>query len=409
MTQKFWFIHDIEGLLLKHGFSEGAAGLAAFLIACLLLAAAVWLLDYAGNRLALKFIHARVKRTSTRWDDFLAERGFFRRFLRLLFAVLILVFTGVIFRGFGPRVLHTARIIMDCLIMVLSMLVLFSVIDAAQDVYRTKPQARRKSITGYVQVVKIVLWMILVILVVSRLLGKDPAGLLTGLAASAAVLSLVFRDTLLGFVASIQLSAQDMVRLGDWIEMPSKEADGTVIEMNVNSVKVRNWDNSVTMVPIYSLVSESFTNWRGMEESGGRRFRRTYLLDVSTVRFLSPDEAEALKEHPAVAPFLDGMAAAEPELKGDAVPNIGFFRAYLDAYVRSHKDINPNLMLVVRYLPQTENGITLEIYAFSAEKSFVPYENLLSRIHEHILAVMPVFGLKLYQRPSVNAPAGEFR
>ena len=404
--RKFWFIHDIERFLLEHGFSTGAAGLVAFLIACLLLAATVRLLDYAGNKLVLKVIHARVKRTATLWDDFLAERGFFRRFLRLLFAILILVFTGVIFQGFGPRILRTARIVMDCLVMILSMLVLFSAIDAAQDVYRTKPQARRKSITGYVQVIKIVLWMILVILVVSRLIGKDPAGLLAGLAASAAVLSLVFRDTLLGFVASIQLSAQDMVRLGDWIEMPAKGADGTVIEMNVNSVKVRNWDNSVTMVPIYSMVSESFTNWRGMEESGGRRFRRTYLLDVSTVRFLTAGEAKALKTHPAVAPFFDRMTAAEPELTEDAVPNIGFFRVYLDAYIRAHKDINPNLMLVVRYLPQTENGITLEIYAFSAEKNFVPYENLLSRIHEHILAVMPVFGLKLYQRPSVNASAG---
>lgn len=400
-TAKFFLLKYIESYLLQLGFSQYLTDLVTFLIACGILALLAWGLNFIGTRLLSSVIHLAVKRTKTLWDDFLLKRKFFTRLIMLIIGGLLLGTASMIFAGYAPVIITTLRLLLKIYIVIMTTLLFGSFMDALNDVYNTKPAAKRKSIKSIIQAIMIVVYVVAGIVVIAIIIRKDPTQLLVGLGASAAILTLVFKDTILGFVASIQISAQDMIRPGDWIEMPSKGADGVVTEINVNSVKVENWNKTVTMIPIYSLVSDSFTNWRSMEEGSGRRFKRPLLIDINSVQELDQARIDAISRHPWIAPVAQSMLDISSQTNTNPfVNNMGLFRCYIEAYLRAHKRVAQHLPLVIRYLSPDENGIPIELYGFSTEKSFAVFEQVVADIFNHLLSVAPIFAIRLYQRPA---------
>jgi miniconductance mechanosensitive channel len=289
-------------------------------------------------------------------------------------------------------------------------------LDGVHLIYQGSAQeiAKRRPIKGYIQLIKVFLYLIGAILGVTSIMNVSPIGILSGLGAMSAVLLLIFKDAILGFVSSMQLSSNDMVRIGDWIEMPKYNADGTVIDSTLQSIKVMNWDNTITTIPIYALVSDSFKNWRGMSDSGGRRIKRSLYIDMRSVRFLTQDEIEALSRIPALAEYMRGKLediTAHNKLlnlpendyvSGRHLTNLGTYRAYTELYLKNLPAAAPNLPNVVRYLQPDENGLQLEIYLFSADKSWANYERIQADIVDHLIAIMPQFGLRAFQNPSGN-------
>ncbi len=252
------------------------------------------------------------------------------------------------------------------------------------------------------------------IVVIALLIGKDPSVLIAGLGALAAVLMLIFKDTLLGFVASIQLSANDMLKVGDWIEMPGHRADGTVLDITLNTVKVQNWDKTISTIPTYAMVSESFTNWRGMEESEGRRIKRAIFIDMYSIRFCTPEMLEHFKKFENLREYVtqkeeeirkyNEKHGLSPDdlLSARRQTNIGVFRKYLELYLKNNPRINHRMTFIIRQLQSTEKGLPVEIYVFSKEKEWANYEKLQNDIFDHIFAVIPEFGLKIFQSPAGN-------
>ncbi|MEL1251636.1 mechanosensitive ion channel family protein [Aurantiacibacter gilvus] len=286
-------------------------------------------------------------------------------------------------------------------------------LDYVDELYRRRPEAAMRPIKGYVQVLKIAIYCGAAILGISALIEQSPLLLLSGLGAMAAVLLLVFKDTILSLVASVQLTSNDMLRVGDWIEMPGMNADGDVIDIALHTVKVQNFDKTITTIPTHRLISDSFRNWRGMSESGGRRIKRALPLDQNSVRFLSDEEVDNVRRFRLLTDYLEGKdkELAEwnaRELGGDSNPvnarritNIGTFRAYVIAYLRAHPELEDRgFTLLVRQLAPTPQGLPLEIYCFTGTTDWGEYERIQADIFDHLLAILPEFGLRLYQQPS---------
>ena len=405
MSEKFWIIQYLQDFLEHLNINAGLSTLITFVTACGILIGLVFLIDWIGTKLLIRFLHVVIRRSTTLWDDFLYQRRFFNRMIRLLAVIVVQASLQTLFKGYNPSVIVHLQTAVNIVLIWIITLLISSFLNASNDMYETKPQARRKSIKGYIQSAKIVIYVLSGIITISVLLGKSPEDLLIAMGASAAIVTLVFKDTILGFVASIQLSAQDMVRPGDWIEMPSKNADGVVTDINVNSVKVRNWNNTVTMVPIYSLVSESFTNWRNMEESDGRRFKRQILIDTATIRIFSDTETEALYARTEIAPYAARISALAAENNpATFMTNLRLFHAYIEAFAERHAQIDQRQPFMVKYISQTEYGLTLEIYGFSRQKDLIPYEKVVAGIYENLIALAPIFDLHLYQRVGFGTP-----
>lgn len=397
---KFWLIEQLKSALEQAGVSIAISDLITFIVACTIIALLVWLFDFLGTKVLIEVVHNAVKRTETMWDDYLLKRKFFNRLIRFIAAWLVLVSAKIIFMGYDRTIIVATEVIIQIIMVVLGILIISAFFDAANDVYETKPQAKQKSIKGFIQTAKIIIYCIGGVLCISILFRKDPSDLLVGIGASAAIFTLVFKDTILGFVASIQISAQDMIRPGDWIEMPSKNADGVVTEINVNSVKVRNWNNTITMVPIYSLVSESFTNWRNMQESDGRRFKRPLDIDINSIDVLCPEKIANICANPYISPLAEQMVEIANNYNTNGfLTNLGLYRSYIETLLLRHPYVDNNQSLVVKYMPITENGIQIEIYGFSLEKDLMPYERVVSDIFDNLIIAAPIFGIKLYQRP----------
>jgi miniconductance mechanosensitive channel len=285
----------------------------------------------------------------------------------------------------------------------------FNIVDT---IYHRRPDAKLKPIKGYIQVVKIAVYVIAALLMIATLIDRSPLILLSGLGAMAAVLILVFQDTLLSLVAGIQISSTDMVRVGDWIEMPSQNADGDVIEIALHTVKVQNWDKTVTTIPIRKLVTDSFKNWRGMQESGGRRIKRAIFLDQTSIRFLERDDYEKLASFGHLETYLEKKRAELAEWNAKLgeranVPantrrttNIGTLRAYLENYLHSHPGIHQAMTIMVRQLPPGPEGLPLEIYCFTNTTAWAAYEGVQADIFDHVLSILPEFDLRVFQNPS---------
>jgi len=282
----------------------------------------------------------------------------------------------------------------------------------ANDMYQRRPDATIRPIKGYIQVLGLIVYSAAAILVIAALMDRSPLLLLSGIGALAAVLMLVFKDTILSFVASVQIGSNDIVRVGDWIEMPQLHADGDVIDIALHTVKVQNWDKTVTTIPTYRLINEPFKNWRGMSESGGRRIKRAVNIDQNSVRFLSDAEIASLRRFALIADYLDHKKDeiarwnnAQPQRLEEIVnarrlTNMGTFRAYVLAYLLDREDISKVMTLIVRQLSPTESGLPLEIYCFTATTQWEEYERIQADIFDHLLAILPAFGLRLFQLPS---------
>jgi miniconductance mechanosensitive channel len=291
-------------------------------------------------------------------------------------------------------------------------LAISSALTLVNEIYSRRPDAANRPIKGYIQVVKIGVFFFAALLMIAVLMEQSPLLLLSGLGAMAAVLMLVFKDTILSLVASVQLTSNDMLRVGDWIEMPQLNADGYVIDIALHTVKVQNWDKTVTTIPTHRLISESFKNWRAMFESGGRRIMRSLRIDQNSIRFLEPGEVERLKRFSLLSAYLADKEtdiaewnAERPERMHDAVnarriTNIGTFRAYMSAYLKARGDMNMEMFLIVRQLAPSEVGLPLEIYGFTASTAWAVHEDVQGDIFDHLIAILPEFGLRLFQRPT---------
>ena len=311
-----------------------------------------------------------------------------------------------------PWVGESIRRVSTAWIVIVATLVIDAVVDVFHDLYREQEFSRRRPIKGFIQLSKVALFLVAGIIVVTTILNQSPLGILSGLGAMSAVLLLIFRDPILGFVSGIQLSANNLVEIGDWIQMDKYDADGDVIDITLQSIKVQNWDKTITTIPIYALVSDSFRNWRGMMESGGRRIKRAISLDMRSVRFVTPQMLERFRRFSRIRAFLaerqeeidaynrEHNIDLEDSVSGRRMTNLGVFRAYVQAYLHDHPMIRDDMTFLVRQLPPSADGIPLEIYVFSADQRWAYFESIQADIFDHLLAVIPEFDLRVFQQPS---------
>ena len=329
----------------------------------------------------------------SRWRHFLSSHKTGTRILLLIPGIVIYLLIDYVFAGNEVKIRFLHRIDVLYLIVVAVMIskaVLLSFLDA----YSTTEKSRFHPLKGLIQGVQVILYLLGGIIALAVLLDKSPAVLLTGLGASAAVLMLIFKDSILGLVAGVQLSQNDMVRIGDWIQMPDGSANGNVEEITLNTVKVRNWDNTISMIPPYTLVSTTFKNWRGMQESGGRRVDKCIYIDINSLEVYSPDMIEDLYKSIS----LMGRIQADLQTE-EGVTNIQLYRIYITQYLRNHPEVNQSLDMIITQKEATVYGLPVEVYFFLNDKSWASFEKKQSDIFDHLLAMAPEFGLKLYQRP----------
>ena len=378
-------------------------------ISGILLVAAVF---YIVSRILLKVqIAMLVKRSKNSWDDALLNHGFFRRLTHLVPAIVIFLLTPVLINE--ENLLHGFMIKTSMLYMMITALIgLFALLNTIQDVYNASYLAKRASITGFIQVAKLFFSVIVLLLCVSLIVDKNPLLIMSGLTALAAVLLLIFRDTILGFVAGIQIAANRMFNTGDWIQITKFEVDGEILEIGLTNVKVQNWDKTISTLPSYSLTTEAVKNWRGMQESGGRRIKRSVYIDIHSIKLCDSKMMARFSKIRYISEYIDkkvnelqayhkDYSIDESDLLNSRrLTNIGTFRAYLEAYLQKHPNINQSLTLMVRQMPPNELGLPLEVYCFSAKKEWVAYEKVQADIFDHIMAMLPMFDLRAYQRDS---------
>jgi len=405
------WVTQLDKLFINIGISEGLTNFVrTFLIAVVIFGLAV-LADFITKKILLGGIKKLVRKTKTDLDDILIELGVFRRIAHIVPALIVFFTANFVFRDYPVFEGFFERAALVYIVIIL-ILAIDSIINSLHAIYLTMPVSEGRPIKGYIQVVKIIVYFLGIILIISILMQESPKALLTGLGAMAAVLMLVFKDTILGFVASIQLSGNKMVAPGDWIEMPSHNADGDVLDISLNTVKVRNWDKTITTIPTYALVSESFRNWKGMEESGGRRIKRSIKIDMNSVRFANSEMIEKLKK---IQVLKDHIESKEEEINrynkqkqiddsvlvnGRRMTNLGIFRAYIEQYLKNHPKVHQGLTMLVGHLQPTETGLPIEIYVFSNDQAWGNYEAIQADIFDHILAVIPEFGLRVFQEPT---------
>jgi miniconductance mechanosensitive channel len=352
------------------------------------------------------------KRTETKWDDYLVERKVFRRIAYIVPAIIIHAYTPFIIPDY-PITMIIVRVMLKLYSSTILLIVLVSLLNAINDIYNSYEISKTHPLKGYLQVIKIVFYCIYGISVLTILFWRGQGfGWLAGLGALSAVLLLVFKDPILGFAGGIQLSTNDMLRIGDWIEMPKYGADGSVIDITITTVKIQNWDKTITTIPTYALVSDSYKNWRGMEESEGRRIKRSIMIDMNSIRLCDDELLQHLEKFEALSSFIEMARKPVPEKqegkKGKrsssaAAPpstNLGAFKVYIEAFLKSLPLVNSNMTLMVRQLQPTESGLPVELYLFSADKDWVKYENIQWQIIEHAIAILPEFDLKVFQNPS---------
>lgn len=377
---------------------------------CLLLAGA-WLANWIVKRILVRGLYRALRSTAMGQDKALADSHVVRRLANIVPALILASGIKVI-PHLPAAVVTVVENVCSAFIILTIALAIGGVLNLVNAFYQRRPNAHLKPIKGYIQVVTIVIYAIATILMIATLIDRSPLILLSGLGAMAAVLMLIFQDTLLSLVASVQISSSDIVRVGDWIEMPQLNADGDVIDIALHTVKVQNWDKTITTIPTKRLISDPFKNYRGMQESGGRRIKRAIYLDQTSVRFLSPDEIARLQRFLLLGQYLSSKQsellswnaeladAAQEPANTRRVTNLGTFRAYVEHYLRQHPGINQNMTQIVRQLQPTADGLPLELYCFTNTVAWVPYEGYQSDIFDHLLAILPEFGLRVFQHPS---------
>ena len=354
-----------------------------------------------------KIVYGIIKRSTTKYDDLLIKNKVLARVCLLIPAILIASYLPNVIPSY-PETIHFLLKCNTIFEILITMMIINSLLNTTLDFYDSFEMSKAKPLTGVIQVAKIVLYVATGLTVIAFIMGTSIKSILISLGTLSAVTMLVFQDTIKGFVGGIQLSANDMVRIGDWIVMGP--ADGTVREINLTTVKVQNWDNTITTIPTYNMVSNPFTNWRGMSDSGGRRIARSINIDVNTIKYCTPEMLEKYKHYALVKDYIieredeilkynkDHHVDMGEIMNGRQQTNLGIFRAYIKAYLNNNQKLNHDMTIMVRQLQPTEFGVPLEIYAFSKEKKLVSYEALQSDIFDHILAAASMFDLKVYQK-----------
>ena len=393
-----------EQLGTMHVLLPTGLGLLALLVAAVII-------DLIVKRILIRAVRALAKRSSTGWDDALVAHNVFGRLVQVVPA--LIVFVGVPFVPDFPEagVQLIRNVAMGYMVLMLT-LALTAMLSAAHTIYAATPIAKERPLKGFVQLVQIIVWLFGGVLIISALLDRSPLLLLSGFGAMTAILLLVFKDTILSLVASVQLTAQDMVRVGDWIEMPQFGADGDVVDVQLHTVKVQNWDKTITTIPTHRLITDSFKNWRGMSQAGARRIKRAIYIDVSTIRIQAQDEVDHFMRFALLKDYIKNkeqelvdynaglVNAVDDEVNRRRLTNIGTFRAYAYNYLKNHPKIHGGMTLIVRQLAPGPEGLPLEIYCFTNTTEWAVYEDIQSDIFDHLLAIVPEFGLRLYQKPA---------
>jgi miniconductance mechanosensitive channel len=381
----------INNWLLALGMDERAAAHSAYLILIGLVVVVVVAADLVCRYGVVNIISKVVKKTKATWDDILFDRKALNNLSHVVAPWLLYLLLPLVVQSEG--VLDFLKRM--CMVYIVAVLLRFvnAFLGGLYTIYSDRDASKNRPLKGLLQTGQVIAFCISAIIIVSLVINRSPAVLLTGLGASAAVLMLVFKDSIMGFVSGIQLSFNDMLCVGDWITMPKYGADGNVIEVTLNTVKVRNWDNTITTIPPYALVSDSFQNWRGMSESDGRRVKRSVNIDMSRVRFCTKEQIERFRRMPLLTDYINRATASE----GGRLTNLGVFRMYLTLYINHHAGVNHTMISMVRQLQPTAMGIPLELYFFTKDKNWVPYENLQADVFDHLLAVIGEFDLRVFQ------------
>lgn len=409
MSLTSW-LHWFKEYFIEQGMSTTWATALNILICLSLLFAVLLLIDFILRKFIIQAFKLFTDKTKTSFDDFLAQSNF-PRFIAHIIPVLVMRYAvDALFVEFDftRRALLTG---VDFYLIILGALIFRSLLRSTRDYLETKPLFKDKPLDSYIQVLMIFIWALATYFMVYRITGDFAISVSTFGATSALVL-LIFKDTILGFIASVQITVNDTVRIGDWITVEKYGADGVVNEINLATVKVQNFDNTYTTIPTYSLIADSFQNWRGMQESDGRRIKRSLYIKQNSVRFIEPKDLEQFKSISLIAPYIDHRQAAISKaneernvdtsliINGRQQTNLGVFRKYIDAYLNANNAINKDMFLMVRHLEATPQGIPLQVYCFSYDKEWVNYEYIQADIFDHLIAAVKYFDLEIYEYPS---------
>ena len=382
-------MYSIKETVMDWGESIGMShGLTMDLLFVLFILLAVWVSNLVGRRLIIPSVKKVVEKTNATWDDHLLNEQVMNDICQLVLAFIVNMLLPLVFTG-NPIVQKFLIKASEIYIIAIALRFVFSFSNSLYSLSNERETTRNRPLKGVFQMIKILAVCIGVIFIFSILLDKSPFDLFVGLGAAATVLMLVFKDTIVGLVAGVQLSANDMLRPGDWINMPKYGADGVVFEVNLTTVKVRNWDNTIVTVPPYTLVSDSFQNWRGMFESGGRRIKRSISIDMTSVRFCTGQELQRYRKQGLVQ---EGDDTCE-------LTNITMLRRAILSYLKHNPRVNQELIVMVRQLQPSAQGMPLELYFFSADKQWGAYETLQADVFDYVMAIVPQFGLKVFQSP----------
>ncbi|MFC3606483.1 mechanosensitive ion channel family protein [Stutzerimonas tarimensis] len=381
------------------------------LLSATLLVLVAWTGNWLVKRVLVQGLYRLLRATSLGQDKALGDSHIIRRLANIVPALILSAGVGLV-PGLPDAAVTVVRNVCSAFVVLTIALAIGGLLSLLNALYQRRPDAHMKPIKGYVQVAQIIVYAVATVLVIATLIDRSPLILLSGLGAMAAVLLLIFQDTLLSLVASVQIASNDILRVGDWVEMPQLNADGDVIDIALHTVKVQNWDKTITTIPTKRFITDPFKNWRGMRESGGRRIKRSLLLDQQSVHFLTQEECQRLHRFSLLQGYLDEKQrevddwnrnlkeqGLEP-VNTRRITNLGSFRAYVERYLRSHPRVHQGMILIVRQLTPTANGLPLEIYCFTNTIAWVQYEGIQSDIFDHLLAILPEFGLQAFQHPS---------
>ena len=370
-----------------------------------------WLANLVAKRLITYVIHPIIGKTSIQWDDLLVRHNVIVRFSHIVPVAIIHFFAPTLFDGLTD-IMNVFHVIVNTYLIVIILLVIDGILNFTRAVWERSTLGKQYPAKSFIQAAKLIINLIGFIFILSAVLGKSPLVFFSGLGAVTAILLLIFKDAILGLVAGFQLSVNNMVMVGDWIEMPARGADGDVIDVSLTTVKVQNWDKTITTIPTYALITDSFKNWRGMSDAGGRRIKRPLYIDMRTIQFADEAMLERFKRIRLLRPYLeakldeirmhnDGIGEDLSELiNGRRLTNVGTFRAYCVAYLRNHPKARQDMTLIVRQLAPGPQGLPIEIYVFSNDTAWARYEDIQGDIFDHLLSVLPEFGLSAYQAPS---------
>lgn len=397
--------------LIRWGVPVAQVDIVNLFVLLALLAVILSVVYYALRRFLVNSLAILAKRSKTKFDDHLVRNRAMAQLARLVPLLVSIQFIPVVFSAF-PDWIVPVRKFFDIVLVIVWVLLFRAVFRSIRDYLRTKKGFEDKPLDSYLQVINIFMFFIAGVIIFSMLTGQSPWAFLGALGAASAILMLIFKDTILGFVASIQVSTNDMIRVGDWIEMPKYGADGDVVEINLNTVKIQNWDKTITTVPTYYLITDSFKNWRGMQDSGGRRIKRSINVKMSSARYLTPAEISELKKIQLLAPYIgerqveidryneETHADRSMLVNGRNLTNVGLFRRYVNEYTRNHPQIRKDMTLLVRQLQPTEHGLPIELYMFTSDTRWAIYEDIMSDIFDHLLAAIKYFRLEVFEAPA---------